>query len=331
MNVLLLLVGLAAVLGGALLFTNAVEWAGTRMNLGVGAVGTLLAGVSTALPESVIPALAIARDQPRSDEVAIGAIIGAPFMLATIAMALVGLTAVVYRRRRAQGRKLSVHRETLRRDLTVFVVLLSAAVVLGLGAPESVRLPAAIAFVVAYLVYAALTVRRGGKTQDEEELDPLVADPTKEDPPATIAIAAQFAIGLTLIVGGAHFVVDGLIHVAERLGVSTLVLALIVAPLATELPEKANSFLWVREGKDSLALGNITGALVFQSAIPVALGVALTPWDLGGSALLAAMLAIFGGAVAMWSLHVRRRFSTPAIVGWTLLFSTFVVGVWVVG
>jgi cation:H+ antiporter len=87
----------------------------------------------------------------------------------------------------------------------------------------------------------------------------------------------------------------------------------------------------VREGKDSLALGNITGALVFQSAIPVALGIALTPWDLGASALLAAILAICGGAVAMWSLHVRRRFATPAIVGWTLLFSIFVVGVLLVG
>ena len=118
MAVLLLLGGLGAVLSGAILFTNAVEWAGARLGLGVGAVGTLLAGVSTALPESVVPAVAILRDDPDSDEVAIGAIIGAPFMLATIAMALVGITAVAYRRRRAQGRSLDVHGRTLRRDLS---------------------------------------------------------------------------------------------------------------------------------------------------------------------------------------------------------------------
>jgi cation:H+ antiporter len=144
-------------------------------------------------------------------------------------------------------------------------------------------------------------------------------------------IAAQFAAGLGLIVGGAHFVVDGLIGLAELLGVSTLVLALVVAPLATELPEKANSFLWVREGKDSLALGNITGALVFQTAVPVALGVALTSWDLAPTAMLAAGLAFCGGAVAVWSLQVRGRFSGVAIAGWAMLFSIFVAGLWSIG
>jgi cation:H+ antiporter len=251
-------------------------------------------------------------------------------MLATIAMALVGLTAIVYRGRRAQGQRLDVHRETLRRDLTFFVVLLAAAVVLGLGAPAAVRVAAAVAFAVAYGVYAVLTVRRGGEAQVEEELPPLAADPTKDDPPATWLVAIQFALGLALILGGAHFVVDGLIHVAELLGVSALVLALVVAPLATELPEKANSVLWIREGKDSLALGNITGALVFQCTVPVALGLAFTPWELSGSAVLASTLALCGGGVAMWSLQVRGRFSSPAIVGWALLFSTFVVGVWAV-
>ena len=167
--------------------------------------------------------------------------------------------------------------------------------------------------------------------QTEQELPSLVADPTKEDPPATWMIVVQFVAGLGLIIVGAHFVVDGLLGLAELLGVSALVLALVVAPLATELPEKANSFLWVREGKDSLALGNITGALVFQSALPVALGLALTPWALGASALLAAGLAFCGGAVAVWSLQVRNRFSSVAIAGWAVLFSTFVVGVWMIG
>jgi cation:H+ antiporter len=63
---------LAVVLGGALLFTNAVEWAGNRLGLGVGAVGTVLAAVSTALPESVIPVVAILRGEPDADEVAVG-------------------------------------------------------------------------------------------------------------------------------------------------------------------------------------------------------------------------------------------------------------------
>ncbi len=43
---------------------------------------------------------------------------------------------------------------------------------------------------------------------------------------------------------------------------------LLVAPIATELPEKFNAVIWIRQGKDTLAMGNITGAMVFQASIP---------------------------------------------------------------
>ena len=88
------------------------------------------------------------------------------------------------------------------------------------------------------------------------------------------------------MVGGAHLFVEELLTIADSLGVEALVLALILAPLATELPEKVNSFFWVREGKDALALGNITGAMVFQSTIPVGIGLIFTDWDLSGNAIL---------------------------------------------
>jgi cation:H+ antiporter len=101
------------------------------------------------------------------------------------------------------------------------------------------------------------------------------------------------------------------------------VLALLLAPLATELPEKANSLIWIREGKDSLALGNITGAMVFQATLPVAIGVGLTDWRLDRFAVLAGLLALAGALLALWSLHIRRRFSVAAVVGWLALFTAF--------
>jgi Ca2+/Na+ antiporter len=63
------------------------------------------------------------------------------------------------------------------------------------------------------------------------------------------------------------------------LGVEPLIISLVLAPFATELPEKANSFFWMRDGKDSLALGNITGAMVFQSTLPVSIGLGFTAWS----------------------------------------------------
>jgi cation:H+ antiporter len=323
----LLVLAFACVFAGAFAFTNAVEWAGHRLDLGAGAVGALLAAVSTALPESIIPVVALVRGDPEGEEVAVGAILGAPFMLATVAMALVGFSAVAFRRRREQGRKLLVHGPTLKRDLVFFLAALGAALVLGIGVDHWVRYAAVPLFVLAYGVYVQATLRRGGEAQSEEELPDLYLDPTERGPPPGWKIALQFFGGLALIVGGAHLFVEQLIAIAESIGVAPLVLSLLVAPLATELPEKANSFLWIREGKDTLALGNITGAMVFQSTVPVAVGVAFTGWELSRYALLAASLALIGGAVALWSLHLRRRFTGPAIAAWTALFTVFGVTV----
>jgi hypothetical protein len=75
------------------------------------------------------------------------------------------------------------------------------------------------------------------------------------------------------------------------------------------LREKANSFFWVRDGKDSLALGNISGAMVFQSTLPVSIGLAFTVWELDSYSVLAGCLALAGGFVAILTIQIRRRFS----------------------
>ena len=118
------------------------------------------------------------------------------------------------------------------------------------------------------------------------------------------------------MVGGAHLFVEELLEIADSLGVDALVLALILAPLATELPEKVNSFFWVREGKDALALGNISGAMVFQSTIPVGIGLLFTDWSLSANAVLSIGLGVAGGLLAYLSLHRARRFNLPAVIGW---------------
>lgn len=329
---ILLSLSFAIILAGALLFTNAVEWAGHKLDMGEGATGSLLAAVGTAMPETLIPIVAVIGGAEGSEDVAIGAIVGAPFLLATIAMAIVGATALGYRQRRPQGRELTAHAETLERDLVFFFVFFALGVGLGVGVPEPVQIPAAIGFVVAYGAYVRRTLAAGGAVQEFDTLEPLILQrATFGSPsfgsPSAITIAVQFIIGLGAMVGGAHLFVEELIHVAESLGTTPLVLSLVLAPLATELPEKANSFFWVRDGKDTLALGNITGAMVFQSTMPIALGLLLTDWDLSGLALLSGGLGLAGGAVAWNALRQRGEFSTGSVVIWATLYAAFIVAV----
>ena len=325
MDGILLAASFAVILAGALLFTNAVEWAGHRLEIGEGATGSLLAAVGTAMPETLIPIVAIIGAAEGAEEVAIGAIIGAPFLLATIAMALVGISARLYRGRRAQGTRLAADAETLDRDLLFFLIFFGAGAAIGLGVPDPMQIPLAVGFVLAYATYVRRTLRSGGAVQELETIHPLYLDPTGGSAPPPATIALQFLVGLGAMVGGAHLFVEELLGVAEDIGVEPLVLSLVLAPLATELPEKANSFFWVREGKDSLALGNITGAMVFQSTIPIAFGLALTEWDLDRHALLSAGLGLAGGAIAYWALRLRGRFERLPIAAWSALFGAFLV------
>ncbi|HEY7950331.1 MAG TPA: sodium:calcium antiporter [Solirubrobacterales bacterium] len=327
MDYFLLVVSFAVILAGALLFTNAVEWIGHRLELGEGAVGSLLAAVGTAMPETLIAIVAIIGAAEGADQVAIGAIVGAPFLLATLAMGLVGLFAYLYRRRREQGLELKAHRPTLERDLLFFLLFFSISLALAWGAPDALRVPVGIAVILAYPVYIRRTLRGGGEVQDHETLNPLVFErrPERRESPALTLCVLQLLVGLGAMVGGAHLFVEELLHIAESIGVEAVVLALILAPLATELPEKVNSFFWVREGKDSLALGNITGAMVFQSTIPVGIGLIFTDWELSGNAALSVVLGLAGGLLAYEVLHRRGRFGLPAVVTWFLLYATFIV------
>jgi cation:H+ antiporter len=320
---ILLPASFAVILAGALLFTNAVEWLGQRMDLGQGAVGSLLAAVGTAMPETLIPIVAVIEGGSGSDEVAVGAIIGAPFLLATIAMMLVGLAALAYRHRRDQGRRLAAHVPTLDRDLVLFLCFFALATLLGLGAPQGLRIALAFGFVAAYALYVRRTLRHGGDVQAPESIHPLILARGHGLEPTRNAIALQFMVGLAAMIGGAHLFVEQIIELADSIGVEPLALSLVFAPLATELPEKANSFFWVREGKDTLALGNITGAMVSQSTIPVAFGLAFTHWDLDRFAVLSATLGLAGGVVAYWALRRQGRFSVAAIVVWGALYAVF--------
>src|SRR5215203_2881534 len=316
---LLLAAAFALIIGGAILFTNAIEWSGKRLDLGEGAVGSLLAAVGTALPESLIPVVAVLSGG-ESEQVAIGAIVGAPFMLGTVAMVLIGASALAFRRRRSSGSEVTADERSLHRDLGLFLPCFATGIVLGLIDSTPIHIAGAIGLLIAYGAYARRTVRHSGESEDVDELRPLTFDPTKEDPPRNIGIVAQLVVGLVMIVGGAELFVEEVVTLAEAVGISALVLSLVLAPLATELPEKLNSVLWMRRDKDILAVGNITGALAFQSTVPIALGLAVTDWDLDPFAVAAGLA---GGALALWRLP-KDRLGIPVVAAWSALFTGFV-------
>ena len=126
-------------------------------------------------------------------------------------------------------------------------------------------------------------------------------------------ILLQLAIGLALLIFGAKGFIHGIEGTSHILGISALLLSLLIIPIATELPEKVNSILWIRRGKDTLAFGNITGAMVFQGTLLPAIGIMLTPWQPRIEVLTGVLVTLV--AAAWLRLHAR----SGGLPVWTLL------------
>ena len=338
MDWFLLAVALLVILLGAQLFTNGVEWIGERYGLAEGVIGSVLAAIGTALPETLLPLIAIVSGGVVSGkEIGIGAIIGAPLMLSTLAMFVLGIALVGYARSRGRGRRMLADPRVVRQDLGFFVVMFTAGVGAGLIDSRPVKWVVAALLVGGYVLYVRRHVKAPGESEVESEasgiIEPLyllawLRRPTGRAPvaaaagrPPVAASIGQTILALALIIGAARVFVDAVERLDHVLQIPTLVFSLLIAPIATELPEQMNGVIWVGRRKDTLALGNVTGAMVFQASFPVSVGLVLTPWKLTQDGLVAAIVAL---AAAAWLyVAVRLMKTLPA---WLLTLQVVLYG-----
>ena len=325
MDFLILALSFVLILLGAELFTNGIEWFGRKLELAEGAVGSVLAAVGTALPETMIPIIAIGFGHgPSTTEIGVGAILGAPFMLATLAMFVTGAAVLWQARHRPARSVMPVDTVVLGTDMRAFAVSYALAIAAAL-LPVEPTWPKLVVAAVLLLLYARYVKRHfeADPDVDAEDLAPLrfrrLDHQRHHDLPRLRMVNLQVLAALALIVVGAIEFVDAVGHVAHAIGVSEVLLALVVAPIATELPEKFNSVIWVRQGKDTLAMGNITGAMVFQASIPTVVALVLAPasWVIGPGSYVAfasAGIAFLSSAAIFIPMARRGRLTGRALL-----------------
>ncbi len=319
MDFIVLIIALFVILLGAELFTNGIEWFGRKLQLAEGAVGSVLAAVGTALPETMIPIIAILfATGEAANQVGVGAILGAPFMLSTLAMFVTGVAVLISARRRPAGDVMPVDTRVLAHDMRYFAV----AYAIAIGAaflPIEPDWPKWVVAAVLLGIYAWYVKGHFAEAaaEEESELAPLRFrrldrgnHAVSPHVPRLRLVNLQVLAALGLIIVGAVFFVDAVEHIASTFGVDEALLALVIAPIATELPEKFNSIIWIRQGKDTLAMGNITGAMVFQSTIPtiVALLFAADAWRIteGSYVAFASAGIAFASSAAIFIPMARR-------------------------
>jgi cation:H+ antiporter len=303
MNLFLqLLFFLLLILLAAEVFVNALEHLGEKLNISEGVTGSVFAAVGTALPETLVPLLAIFAGGVNSkvnEEIGVGAILGAPLMLSTLSVFLMSVAAL---KKRGPKGHLTPEKSGLKRDLDFFLMAFSLAFV-ALFIPHGeawVRVSLAFVMVMIYFVYLLMTLKSSsrlvaeGHATEAEKAMWLSRIGLPENIPV---ILVQLAIGLGILVTGAEGFIGCVEQAAPILGISALLLSLMIVPIATELPEKVNSILWIRRHKDTLAFGNITGAMVFQGTLLPAIGISLTSWAPHKEVLLGVAITLIG---AFW-------------------------------
>lgn len=298
LTILILLAAAAVIYVACELFVNGVEWVGHRFDVGQKATGTILAAFGTALPESVVTLVAVAFGVGAAQkQIGVGAALGGPLVLATVAYAVVGWTLLACRRPlRTATADADFH--ALSRDQAWFLIIFVFK--LGLGLVAFAWKPwLGLAFLAAYAAYVWQEAR-GEQGEAEGELEPLKFAPKAAHPPTVLAVL-QTVIAVTVIFFASKVFVGQIDVLGRGLGLKPQLLALLVSPIATELPETLNAIIWVRQGKIRLALANISGAMMIQATVPSAFGIFFTPWILdpalivGGGVTLVAILALYAG------------------------------------
>lgn len=299
-DLIILLVSLVIIVIAAEIFTNAIESLGAKLKFSEGVTGSIFAAVGTAIPETMVPLVAIFAGNSAhvSEEVGVGAILGAPFMLTTLAMFLVGVASVIFKKRRKTD---AVHPEHtgLKRDLEFFIFVFSIAFFTAFM-PQSwrlLRIFIALILVLSYFYYVMETVKASNAlTKDghsTKESKNLYLSAIFKDHMFFVVVQLIIAIGLIIV--AAKGFVGGVEHLAEILGIPVIALSLLIVPVATEMPEKFNSIIWIRQGKDTMAVGNITGAMVFQGSLLPAIGILLTPWTINITVMTSCIITLIAG------------------------------------
>ena len=322
-------------------FTNGIEWLGARLGLSETATGSLLAAVGTAMPETIIPIIAIfLGSEAHGEEIGEGAILGAPFMLGTLAMFIGGVAIMIAHRKGLRGGSLILQENHAERDLGYFMLAYTLALLTGLLGIQTVFDSSFVNYIVAavLLVAYAFYVRRtlaDKCTVDAAGCPPLhMGRLTGVDAGCSLGfklIVFQVVVSMLGIILGAKIFVSGVETVSTAMGIPAMILAFLIAPIATELPEKFNSVIWYWRTKDTLALGNITGAMVFQSSIPVSIGLLFTEWHLAGINIASIAIALTAAAWMYYSVKIRKVVTYRTLIASGSLYLLYIVLLVVVG
>ncbi len=287
-------------------FTRTLDEIGDNLGFDQHQIGSVFAAIATTLPETLVPLVALTVHH--NTKVALGATFGSFLVLSTLALPIVGVVLRV-----KQGKYAAIQpSEALVKDFVWFIGFCLVGLLLSrLHADHMLQILGAV-----FLLGSYAKRLRGVLKRNQNE--PAEKESYKKNSNNRMLYLRMCLILIALGLASSYFV-DAL-HKAPPILGNELVMALVLSPLATELPEKVNSILWVLRGREIAAIGNISGALVYQASVLTAINILMGSWVINSTmtmALMASMLA------ATNLVLQKRRWSWILLAGqsvWLVLF-----------
>ena len=310
-------------------FVNAVEWLGVELGIATLAVGTVLAAIGTALPESVVTLVAVLSGNGQGGkDIGVGAALGGPLVLATLAYAVVGVLLLVRGRSGATPADrdadpfVEVDRPRLVLDQTWFLVIAGSALALGLVTFAGKQW-LGLVFFLGYGLYVRRELSGDDPAHSADDLEALRLW-RRDGAPPRWAVVAQTLVALVVVVLASQLFVHQLEWAGPAMGLPPTAVALLLAPVATELPEVLNAVIWARQGKTRLAMANISGSMMVQATVPAGIGLLLTPWHFD-AVLLSASVATLAAVAYLRTLAAADRLRPAWVAGTAVFYAAFAV------
>ncbi len=306
LDVVLVVAGLAALIGGAWILVHEAERLAVRLGLRPMLVGLTVVALGTSAPEMIVGASASARG---AGELAVGGVLGSN--VANVALVL-GLGIVM--------RPLAVSSRLLRWELpalgtaTVLVLLFGASGTIG-------RIEGAVllALLVVFLVVSAQLGAESGQSRsaEVEVLQPAVS---------ILRGAVQLLVGVAALAAGSELLVRGATGLAERLDISQVVIGAVIIAVGTSLPELATTAVAALGRRNAIAVGNVIGSNVFNLLGALGLAALVAPLPIDGRLYELELPAMALSTVLLVPLAWREENGRALGVVLLVLYALFVAG-----
>ncbi|MDI6735913.1 MAG: hypothetical protein QME42_06940 [bacterium] len=327
--IILFILSLGLIAISCIFFNNAMNWLGKTFELEGGTTGSILSIIGTSLPQVIIPFIAFTFLRGvETIQIGLGAILGAPFVLSTLGFFITGYLVLSLAKKGEREKEVDADFLLISRDIKFFLISYTFAIFAGFLADKVPQIFIGLVLITIYGYYLYRNVVYE-EMVPEELYTPLYFAARGED--VTLgSILFQLITSLIALIGGAGFFVHTLKEISllggAQSALSGLILAVIFAPLVIEIPSKLNLMERLKAGKDTLAIGEITSSLIFQSCVLVTLGILFSPWKLEGPAILVGCIPIVSATIFYISLTMQEKINPYILLANGGFYLVFILG-----